>query len=148
MPQEMEQIFNLNFSKVFTPELYASGEEVPVKVTKAYWHRSKADNLTIALVLDHRVDIRKAPIREYLSVPNADDSEAVANNKMLTIIRMLRAFGAVSENTPLEEVDISLDLSDGPTNMLVGHEGYVVVKLREDQDGVPQNNVLRYGQGR
>jgi len=138
----MMQVVTLNFSNVFTPELYASGEEVPVKITKASWHESKAGNLSISLQLEHRVDIMKAPIREYLPYPNDEDDDLQRNNKMLRIKKMLVAFGIAVDG------DIVLDLSDSPMNTLVGHEGFVVVGVREDQEGLPQNNVMRYGIGR
>ena len=113
-------------------KIQPAGTEIRARIMRVSKDLDKNGTPYIMPWMEDADDPNVEDFNDYLPMPGADETEKENGRRL----RRLRAFG--------ECFDIDLFGSPVTTDEMKGKDGYVIVGVKEGQDGNPANNVKQY----
>ena len=132
MTEEFIDLSNVNLDDTFEPTVMKDGEEAQLRIVSFLKGKNKNEDDYIMPFFEVIDDPYCKEFGDYIALPSADMSPKELNKTKLRMKELSAAFDIDFSGT----IDIKNDI--------VGKEGYAILGVGKDQDGLPVNKIKKY----
>ena len=132
MSEEFIDLGNIDLDDTFEPTVMKDGEEAQLRIVSFLKGKNKNEDDYIMPFFEVIDDPYCKEFGDYIALPSADMSPKELNKTKLRMKELSAAFDIDFSGT----IDIKNDI--------VGKEGYAILGVGKDQDGLPVNKIKKY----